>query len=133
MEYLPIIAICVSIIGLLYQQFGVLENIKERLSALETKMDLFWKAIEGNVAHMLKTFPTNINKDILLDEFSKGELTLEEAQKLRTILMGEMEISDKSAIGNKLAYVLVIGRLEQVIHDLRNNHKKTIWQRFLSF
>ena len=131
--YLSITAISLTVIGLLFQHFAVLSKIKERLTALETKMDLFWKAIEGNIVKMLKTFPTNINKDILLDKLSQKELDIMEAEKLRTILIGEMETTKTN---NKLAYVLVIARLEQLLWDIRNNnknHKKSLWRRFLSY
>jgi hypothetical protein len=126
--YLPVIAICLTIIGLLFQHFFVLSGMKERLTSLEVKMDLFWKAIEGNVVKLLKSYPTYINKDILLDKFSNKELEIDDAHRLRTILIGEMENTETN---NKLAYVLIIARLEQIIYELKSG-KKPIWKKLLS-
>jgi ribosome biogenesis SPOUT family RNA methylase Rps3 len=125
--YLSIFAICLTIIGLLFQHFAVLSGIKERITALETKMELFWKAIETNVSQLLKSYPTNIDKDILLDKLSNRELTLEDAQALRTVLIGEMECTKTN---NKLAYILIIARVEQTIKELLNPEKKSIWKKF---
>ncbi len=126
--YLSIGAMILTVIGFLFQQFSVLAGVKERLTALETKMDLFWKAIEGNVIKLLKTYPTEIDKDVLLDKFSRRELSKEEAYQLRTILIGEMETTKTN---NTLAYVLLIGRLEQILHENKNNCK-TLWNRLFS-
>ena len=64
---------------------------------------------------MLKTYPTNVNKDVLLDNMLHNELTLDDAQELRSILKGEMELAKKE---NILIYVLALGRIEQVIFEL---------------
>ena len=127
-QSLSIFAIVLSVCGLAFQQFGVLSKMKERITSLETKIDLFWKAIENNVVTLLKTYPTNITKDVLLDKLTNDELTLEDAQLLRTILLGEMA----TAAEKKLAYVLIVARLEQKIFDLKNNNKKSLWTRLLS-
>lgn len=113
MNYLPIFAIGVSIIGLLFQHFFCIAKIQERLAALETKTDLFWKGVEHMVIPMLKSFPTDIGKDVLLDKMLHNELTLADAQTLRLILTEEFTGNgDKSLI-----YILALGRLEQIIFD----------------
>jgi hypothetical protein len=133
--FLSLGALGLTVAGLLFQNFGILSGIKERVASLETKMDLFWKVVEGNMSQLLKSYPTNIRKDILLDKFSKAELNLGEAEELRTIMICEMNKTQKSIKvqkGNIVAYVLVIGRLDQVIHDLMINHKKPLWKRLFS-
>ena len=127
-KYLSIGAICLTVVGLLFQHFAVLAGIKERITALETKMDLFWKAIESNVVQMLKTYPTNIRKDILLDKLSSAELNLDETYELRTIITGEMQTSKNE----RIAYVLLLASIEQRIYDYKTNNKKSLWTRFLS-
>jgi len=119
-EALPFIAIAVSILGLILQYFAFIVNIQTRLSTVETKIDLFWKAIETNVIKMLKNYPTNINKDVLLDKLVNHELSLQEAQLLRTILIGDMNnIQDHH---NQLAYVLGIARVEIEITELKKKN-----------
>jgi hypothetical protein len=132
-EFLPYLAIAFSALGFMAQQFGVIAKLQERITRVEsctvdmaqlredvtsikTKTDLFWKAIEGNVLSMLKSYPTHLEKDVLLDKMLHNELCLEEAQVLRTILIGEMELGKNKE--NKMAYVLALARIEQIIFDL---------------
>ena len=114
-NYLSLVAIFISVFGLLFQYFGIISDIKERITRLETKTELFWKCVETGVVGMLKTYPTNVNKDVLLDNMLHNELTLDDAQELRSILKGEMELAKKE---NILIYVLALGRIEQVIFEL---------------
>lgn len=120
-EQLSITAICLTVIGLLFQHFVILSGIKERLGRLEVKMDLFWRVIETNVSDMLKSYPTNMEKDILLDKFSRRELNLKEAERLRTILICEMKKEENPA--HKLAFVLILTGIEKTLVDLKGiNH-----------
>ncbi len=117
-NFIAIVALVVSVLGLLFQHLGVITDIKERLTRLETKTELFWKCIEENMVKLLKSYPTNPRKDILLDKMLHNELNLESAQELRTVLKGEMDIElAESNNSNALTYVLVISRLEQIIFD----------------
>jgi hypothetical protein len=113
-EFLPVLAIIIAVAGLLYQHFGMITGIKERLIALETKVDLFWTAIESRVIEMLKS-PNHLEKDELLDKLLHKEITLQEAQTLRTILNEELTHREEMDNGMRLAYALMIGRLEQII------------------
>ena len=129
MEYLPVVSIIIAISGFLYQQFAIISGLRERITSLETKMGLFWKAIEGNVASMLKTYPTNIDKDILLDKLTQDELGVAEAERLRTVLIAEME---RARAEDRLVYILIIARLEQLLYDVRKAEKRTrksLWSR----
>lgn len=121
-EYLGVVSILIAISGFIFQQFGVISGVKERLTALETKMDIFWKAIEGKVVEMLKSYPSYIEKDTLLDKMAKMELNVEEAEKLRTILACEFT-AEKQDNGKKIAYTLTLARLEQIIVDIKNSNK----------
>jgi hypothetical protein len=117
---LPIIAILVSILSIIIQYFVLMTKVYERLAKLETKTELFWKCVEGGIVKMLKSYPTNICKDVLLDKMLHDELTLEDAQTLRTILKEEMNLDKEKA----LVYVLALGRIEQVIYSLQGKKEK---------
>jgi hypothetical protein len=146
-------AIFVTIVGLIVgfviQYFAVimrleerfsdaLSQMKERISAVETKMDLFWNGVKDKVINLLKSYPTYIEKDVLLDKMAHDELTLDEAQKLRTILTAEMD-SDPDKSTNSWAYVLALGWLAQLIHsksrsvntDCDNKNRRKNERRYL--
>lgn len=112
----------VAIIGLLFQYFAVISGIKERLTEIETKVELFWKALEGRVVDMLKS-PNLPYQDVLLEKLRAGGLSEEEAEDLKEILLKEM-LSKEEDAGKQLAYVLIIGRLDGIIFELRKGHKK---------
>jgi hypothetical protein len=99
---------------LLLAYFGVISRILERLTRLETQVGLFWGSLEKSIPPMLKSYPTNMQKDVLLDKMAHAELTLDEAYVLRTILIEEA----KAARENAIAYALALARLAQVIDDL---------------
>lgn len=130
MNLIPIVAAFISILGLVYMYFGVIFGIKEQMAKmgerqarLEVKADLFWKTIEDNVVKLLKTYPSNVPKDVLLDMMVRGELSLENARLLRTILIEE----NKNTIKNPqdpLAYALVLGRVEQIILEMGGKNIK---------
>ncbi len=122
MEYLPVFSIFIAIFGFLFQQFGVISEMKERLVSLETKMEIFWKAIESNLGSMLKSYPSNLEKDLLLDKMMRKELTLEDAERLRTIIIGEMETNNGDEV-KKIAYVLLGARIDQIIFDIKKSIK----------
>ena len=77
--------------------------------------------METGIVGMLKSYPTNISKDVLLDKMLHNELTLDNAQELRLIIKEEMELTKKE---NVLIYVLALGRLEQVIFELMPRKEK---------
>ena len=108
-------AVAVAVFGLLLQYFAVLSKIKERLTALETKVGLFWKGIEGQVVEMLKS-PTNLRKDELLDLLREERLTLDGARELKEIIEAELK---RKAVdgGTALACAFLFGRLDQIIFE----------------
>jgi hypothetical protein len=126
-----IITITAMIIGFVYQHFGVIMKLKEdnsktlldlstRITTVETKIELFWRCVEGKMVEILKSYPTNLLKDVLLDKFREKSLNLGEAEQLRTIL--DCELVNSS--GKKFAYIMILGRLEQVIYNLRGNENE---------
>lgn len=113
---LPLIAVLVSLAGILGKYYKSISSMKERLTRLETKMELFWKIVENNVGRLLKS-PRQPRKDELLDKLSGNSLNREEAAELKEIL--EREFAKKGKRSQlSLAYILALGRLEQVLFDL---------------
>jgi len=119
-ELAPYIALGVSVFGLLFTYFGFIARILERLKDVETKVGLFWASIEKSIPALLKSYPTNVEKDVLLDKMVRTELTLDEAYRLRTILMEEAQRDREKAV----AYALAVARLEQIIYDLKRKVRK---------
>jgi hypothetical protein len=134
MEYLPIVAIVVSVLGLLITYFGFVQKQNdrndravaqavtqgERITKIETKVDLFWKVVETSVGSLLKS-PTHTEKDVLLDKLAHRELDMPEAERLRGILTDEMQLRGRE--NGVIAYALIIARLEQIIYELRSEKK----------
>lgn len=114
-KVLPYIALGTSILGVGFTYFAFIVRILERLKDVETKVGLFWTSIEKSIPALLKSYPTNMEKDVLLDKMARAELTLEEAYRLRTILIEEARSDREKAV----AYALAVARLEQVIYDLK--------------
>ena len=112
---LALIAIGVSATGLLAQHFVSIAKLKERLVRIETKVDVFWKAVEGRLVDMLHS-PHSPEVDVLLDKMKQGGLSLDEAIHLRNQL--DMQYTNANPHRN-IALILVLGRLEQVIVELK--------------
>ena len=112
---IAIIAVVLTILGLASQHFLVISGIKERLSALETKIGLFWKVVERKMADSLKE-PTHARKDLLIDLLKNGTITITEAEELRDIIDQETECGNGCP---DVAHVLVLARLEALIYDLK--------------
>jgi hypothetical protein len=89
---------------------------EHRMTDIETKVDLFWGVIEKNVGQLLKS-PTHEHKDLLLYKLAHRELTLPEAELLRSILTDEMELRGRE--NGVIGFTLVLGRLEGLIYDLK--------------
>lgn len=145
-ELLPILTIVGLVITWVYNYFAYIIKIKEEIAQtndeitkslsiiqqahnkeiqdlsisiadIRVKVDLTWKCIEGKVIDLLKTFPTQLDKDILLDKMKEISLSLEDAERLRTLLDCELI----NAKDNKFIYILILARLEQIIYDLRKD------------
>jgi len=117
---LSIVSIIVTI-GTIY--FGFINKLTERITKVEVKNDLFWKALENKLADMLKS-PTHLNKDILLEKFKLGLLNQEEMVVLSTILTEEYNVS------KSLPLAMLISRLEsEIMLPVTLSKMKTIKNR----
>lgn len=64
-------------------------------------------------------------QDTLLDKLAHRELDIPEAEMLRGILTDEMQLRGRE--NGVIAYALIIGRLEQILYELResgNEHRR---------
>ena len=122
---LAIIGIGVTIGGILIKQFGRISQemtkLGERVTRVETKVELFWKGIEGNMVSLLKS-PTKHRKDALLDKLSCNTLNQAEAIELKDILTKEFN-GKKRANPLGMAYVMAIARLDLVLFNLKEGIK----------
>lgn len=106
--YISLAGLLISICGLLWQHFKTIAGINERLSTMETKIDLFWKAVEKHVVDLLKA-PHTKRYDVLLDKLVQGTLTNEEARELKGYLTNHLKTAKAS---KRLAMVLLLARIE---------------------
>lgn len=62
-------------------------KVAERLVVLETKIDVFWRGVSLDAAKLLHSPHEKwAERDILLERFIAGTLTMDEAAKLATML-----------------------------------------------
>jgi hypothetical protein len=116
MEYLPIVSIAISIIGLLITYFGFVQKgierqaiLENRLTKLETNNEVFWKVIEPHMAGIIHS-PNHRERDELVDKLVKGALTENESVKL--IFLLEENIRENHDGGKVLASALLLARVK---------------------
>lgn len=67
-------------------------KLRERLVAIEVKIDVFWKNVAFDAAKILHTpHPENKRRDELLELFVEGKIKREELKELIIILKGILE------------------------------------------
>lgn len=72
---------------------GVLKN-RERLTRLETKVEIFWKDVTYDAAKILHTpHPENERRDYLLEQFVEQQITRDELKELISLLKSIIEES----------------------------------------
>ena len=93
--------------------------LETKIGYMETRDNEIWNSLKTNIVNMLKSMPTieGFEKDQLLTKYQHNELTLEEAQKLREILLYEKDLPENKNLA--WAYVMTIAGLVRTIKDLR--------------
>lgn len=94
------------------------DDRKERLKALEVKIELWWNAIQTQVITMLK-HPYARRRDSLLDKLADKTITLKQLEELKDLLKYDAQSKKKEA----LAAVLAIARIEQLSYDMQRMAK----------
>jgi len=127
--YIALGGFLMTVIGLVYQHFGVIMKLQQQISdvkgevdELKVKVEPFWNLVEKNLPQLLMHLTTK-EKDILLAKLSSGDLPLDEAYHLRAILMEDC-VSPTANPQLIVARLLVMARLQQRITEM-NKKKET--------
>ena len=95
----------------IYSRIG---KLQEDFSAMNVKVNLFWKTIEDNLPRLIKR-PTHKRMDDLLDKFREKTITIEEMAELKPLLeeLVKQDLADKNnqALGDMLMLGLINIRL----------------------
>lgn len=117
------------------------EEKRERLKALEVKMELFWQAVQGSVINMLK-HPTTERKDVLLDKLADKTITINELEELKDLL--KCDVSKKKrevgprvesservplTLNREKATAFVVARIDQLLYDGRRVISRNLVQK----
>lgn len=148
---IAIVAVSISAVGMLWTYFGGILSIKKELSEavekirtehtnsnksfsniileqsnritkIETKMELFWNAVGGVMSSLIKQ-PIHFKKDQLMDKLIPENLphlpetTIEELFELKTILNDELVTLRETKDNKSLAYALAIAYIDQILYD----------------
>lgn len=110
---------------IMQRQNEKLNGLCVSVGRIEEHDSIFWESIKARAIDSLKTYPTNLNLDTLLDKFKENVLTLAEAEDLRTAL--DCELMKKKE--NQWGYILIIARLKQIINDMRKEQGRADGER----
>jgi hypothetical protein len=94
-----------------------LAALRERCSLLESKMDVFWRAVAEQFSSYLKK-PTHREMDDLLDKLKADTLTLPEAYQLKAWLSSVYLDEEATHIQQRIVAVLVMAALDHLIAKL---------------
>ncbi len=92
-----------------------MDEINNRLTQLETKVDLYWRGIEEMATKILHS-SNKPHKDKLLEKYDKLNLT--EAKELYQILNVEMQDKIASKDPKLFAYTILLNSLETFINHI---------------
>ncbi len=85
----------------------------DRVTRLETKIEIFWKTMEQTMVNVLHS-PHTPEFDKLLETLSNASLNMIQAERLKVLLLDEVKTAN---VGNsrKIAASILLARIEQVI------------------
>lgn len=112
------VSIVMWVIGGIAFYFCAIADIRERVKAVEIKSELFWKIVEKDIGHILKS-PTHYSKDLLITKMQSNKITIDELLQLKTQLIEEF----KSGTEKATLYILMLARIEQLLWD--KQHQRT--------
>lgn len=93
----------------------------ERLCVLETKNELFWKSVEDTVITTLH-HPNQFAKDSLLEKFQAKNITKEEINELKEMLVEDVTTKKNNAEAK--AASILLARIQEVLFDCSRNKNK---------
>ncbi len=116
MGWVPLFSAAIALFGLIWIYFGAFLNIKERLVALETKMELFWKPLQAFLTNAIH-HPNTPTIDDKLERFDN--LTMEELYELRADIKATMDATEDKKGVTVLYYTLLLSRIDSRVFDKR--------------
>lgn len=128
---LAVIGTFISSISLIITVFKVYVNQERRLTKLETKMELFWKAVGDRVMDMLH-HPELARRDMLSEKVKARTITLAELEELEELLECELH-EDKNKKSQKgLVVALGIAYVKTLLLDCYAIENKTKFKELLN-
>jgi len=103
-----------------YKSLGS-ELVKQgnRITTMETKMELFWNAVGGVMSSLIKQ-PIHFRKDELMDKLVGDKLpgsSTDELLELRIILEDELVTLREIKDPKSLVYALALAYIDQILYD----------------
>lgn len=90
------------------EQHSTPDRLAERLSAIETKVDVFWRGLSLDAARVLHSpHPQFARRDALLEAFMSGEITAPEVAELSSMLTQVVDDHTVEA-GQRMAAAIVL-------------------------
>jgi len=146
-----VVAAAIALLGMIWQYFIVISGVKKditdlatalraeavvsnkslvdiltdqgnRLTRMETKMELFWNAVGQSMLSLIKQ-PIHFRKDELMDKLVPEKLpflpenTVKELLELKHILKDELVTLREIKDPKSLAYSLALAYIDQILYD----------------
>lgn len=109
---ISIVSVAISAVSLFFVYIKVVKEQEQRLTRLETKMELIWNYVDDNMGKILHS-PHTPEIDALIEKMPK--VSLFEAEKLKCLLIPDWE-KEKDPQKRKV-YGLYLARLDSLIID----------------
>lgn len=99
----PIFSLFLTLVGLLIIWVQGIVKTRERIVALETKIEIFWKNVAFDNAKILHTpHPKNARRDELLEKFVEEKFTKNELKEL-VIILQKIIVDNFNEFGERTA------------------------------
>lgn len=91
-DIIALVAVGISAIGIGIVYVEGVIKMRERMTKVETKIEIFWKDVSYDAAKILHTpHPENARRDYLLERFVAQQITREELAELIQVLKDIIE------------------------------------------
>lgn len=108
-DILSIIGTLIALAGVLWRVNMYFQNIQNRLSVIETKVDVWWKSLEENLSDFIHS-PHTPYKDSLLEALHDDVITSDQVDILINIM--EEELASPLHKHKPVATIILLSRLK---------------------